>query len=114
MSSHSSHDEHSTATVKSYSTGFILSIILTVIPFALIMTGAMTRSTAVFTIAILAVVQILVQIYYFLHIDFTKRERWNLGALAFTAFIVGIVIVGSLWIMYHMNANMMYVVPVEK
>lgn len=114
MSSHSSHDEHSTATVKSYTVGFILSVILTVIPFALIMMGALPRSAAILVISALAVVQILVQIFYFLHIDFSKRERWNLGSLVFTAFIVGIVIVGSLWIMFHMNENMMHAVPVEK
>ena len=44
---------------------------------------------------------------YFLHMNTSSEERWNLVALLFTAMIIGIVVVGSLWIMYNLNINMM-------
>lgn len=37
----------------------------------------------------------------------SSEERWNTVALLFTAMIIGIVVVGSLWIMYNLNINMM-------
>ena len=55
----------------------------------------------------LAVVQILVHMVYFLHLDRSSEQRWNVIVLAFTALILLIVVAGSLWIMHNMNVNMM-------
>lgn len=49
----------------------------------------------------------IVHLVYFLHMNTSSEERWNLVALLFTAMIIGIVVVGSLWIMYNLNINMM-------
>ncbi|MGP2731310.1 cytochrome o ubiquinol oxidase subunit IV, partial [Serratia marcescens] len=55
----------------------------------------------------MAVIQVIVHLVYFLHMNTSSEERWNLVALLFTAMIIGIVVVGSLWIMYNLNINMM-------
>jgi cytochrome o ubiquinol oxidase operon protein cyoD len=55
----------------------------------------------------MAVIQVVVHLIYFLHMNTSSEERWNLVALLFTAMIIGIVVVGSLWIMYNLNINMM-------
>ena len=93
--------------VKSYMTGFILSIILTVIPFWMVMDGGFTHQTMLITVVAMAVVQIFVHLVYFLHMNTSSEERWNLVALVFTVLIIAIVVVGSLWIMYNLNINMM-------
>lgn len=93
--------------VKSYVIGFVLAVILTVIPFKMVMDGSAAPSTILVVILALAVVQILVHMVYFLHLDRSSEQRWNVIVLAFTALILLIVVAGSLWIMHNMNVNMM-------
>ena len=101
------HGGASLGSLKSYLIGFILSVILTVIPFAMVMSGTASHTTILATVVGLAVVQIIVHLVYFLHMNGSSEERWNLVAFLFTAMIIAIVVVGSLWIMYNLNINMM-------
>ncbi|WP_439671477.1 cytochrome o ubiquinol oxidase subunit IV [Cupriavidus necator] len=103
--SHAGHDTH--ASFKSYAIGFILAVILTVIPFKLVMDGSMDKGTILWIILGMAAVQILVHLKYFLHLDTSSEQRSNVIALLFTALILVIVVAGSLWIMHNLNANMM-------
>ena len=91
-----------------YMIGFGLSVLLTAIPFWLVMTGALgdNRLTA-FAVMGLAGVQILVHMIFFLHMSTRSEGGWTMMALIFTVVIVGITLSGSLWVMYHLNANMM-------
>ena len=105
-----SHD-HNTAdashgNIKQYSIGFILSVILTIIPFGMVMSG-MTGGAVVATIAITAVAQVLVQLVFFLHMNSSSEQRWNVIALAFTALLVFIFVGGTVWVMYTLNLRMM-------
>ncbi|ANA33054.1 cytochrome o ubiquinol oxidase subunit IV [Ralstonia mannitolilytica] len=95
------------ATVKGYLIGFVLAVILTVIPFKMVMDGGYSHQTVLVTVMALAVVQIVVHLIYFLHLDGSSAQRWNVMAFLFTLLILAIVIVGSLWVMHNMNANMM-------
>ena len=54
-----------------------------------------------------AVVQIVVHMIYFLHMDTRSEQGWSMMALIFTIIKVVIALTGSLWVMYHLNANMM-------
>lgn len=108
---HDAHDHHGGAahgSRREYWIGFILSVLLTAPAFALVMTGIIPdpRVTAGIVIA-LALVQIVVHMIYFLHMNTKSENGWTMLALIFTAIIVLIVIAGSLWVMYHMNLNMM-------
>lgn len=94
-------------TYKSYITGFILSVILTVIPFWMVMNGEFAKSTIVVGIVIFAVVQILVHLVYFLHLNTSSEERWNVMAFVYTVIVIGVLVGGSLWIMIHLHYNMM-------
>ncbi|WP_387464497.1 cytochrome o ubiquinol oxidase subunit IV [Photorhabdus sp. RM323S] len=105
--SNTAHTGASHGSLKSYIIGFFLSVILTVIPFWIVMDGSASHTTILTTVVGLAVVQILVHFIYFLHMNTSSEERWNLVALLFTILIIGIVVVGSLWIMYNLNINMM-------
>lgn len=101
------HSGASHGSMRSYLIGFVLSVILTVIPFAMVMNGTAPHSTILATVVILAVVQIVVHFVYFLHLNGSSEERWNLVALLFTILVIAIVVIGSLWIMYNLNLNMM-------
>jgi cytochrome o ubiquinol oxidase operon protein cyoD len=104
---HSSHGGDSHGSVKSYLIGFVLAVILTVVPFAMVMHGGFSVETTVVTVVALAVVQMLVHLVYFLHMDTSGEQRWNVLAFIFTAVIIGICAGGTLWVMYNMNVNMM-------
>jgi cytochrome o ubiquinol oxidase operon protein cyoD len=111
---HAHHDEAGHGTVKSYVIGFILSVILTAIPFGLTMAHMMPAASLIPVVVAIAVVQILVHLYFFLHMNASSSQMWNNAAFIFTVLIVGILVIGSLWVMYHLNTNMMPgMMPVE-
>ena len=109
------HDDHghddgpvSHSTFKGYMTGFVLAVILTAIPFWIVMGKVFDKpGTTALVILAFAVVQIVVHMVYFLHMDAKSEGGWNMLALIFTLVLVVITLAGSLWVMYHMNTNMM-------
>ena len=107
---HDAASEH--GSLKGYLIGFGLSVVLTAIPFWLVMTGAL-HSAAATTVAILALaaVQIVVHMIFFLHMNAKSENGWTMMALIFTVVMVVIVLSGSIWVMYHLNANMMPMTP---
>jgi cytochrome o ubiquinol oxidase operon protein cyoD len=108
------HDDHHAdgaaghGTMGSYMIGFGLSVFLTAIPFWLVM-GDVFRSstTAGVVIMVFAAIQIVVHMIFFLHMNTKSEGGWNMLALIFTVVIVVITLAGSLWVMYHLNNNMM-------
>ncbi|RUX05036.1 MULTISPECIES: cytochrome o ubiquinol oxidase subunit IV [unclassified Mesorhizobium] len=115
MSAHDHAEGHGHAhggaahgSIKSYLIGFVLSVILTAIPFWLVMSGVIDdkQATAIVIMAF-AVVQIVVHMVFFLHMNTASEGGWSMLALIFTLILVVIVLTGSLWVMYHLNANMM-------
>lgn len=105
---HDGHDAHSHGTLGSYLTGFGLSVVLTAVPFWLVMANVLGNSTATaLSIMALAVVQIVVHMVYFLHMNTKSEQGWSFLALVFTLILVVITLSGSLWVMYHLNTNMM-------
>jgi cytochrome o ubiquinol oxidase subunit IV len=93
--------------LRSYLTGFLLSLILTAIPFVLVMSGVWSRPAALAAIFTAGLVQILVHLHYFLHLDASSAARWNLLALTFTLLILALFVGGTLWIMFNLNYRMM-------
>ncbi|MEN2787532.1 cytochrome o ubiquinol oxidase subunit IV [Sphingomonas qilianensis] len=93
---------------RGYHIGTILSIILTVIPFWLVMSGVIQdgQTTAALIFA-MGFIQIIVHVLCFLHLDTRSEGGWTLLAFLFTTVIVVLTIAGSIWVMYHLNANMM-------
>lgn len=118
MSAHAHTDHHhgdhhhgdasGHGTLKGYVTGFVLAVILTVIPFWLVMGDVFADAqTTALVIMALAVVQIVVHMVYFLHMNTKSEGGWTMLALIFTVVLVVITLSGSLWVMYHLNHNMM-------
>jgi cytochrome o ubiquinol oxidase operon protein cyoD len=96
--------KHIMATLKSYLTGFILSIILTLIAYFAVVNHV---PNALIIILTLAIVQLLVQLIFFLHVTKGSDRVWNTVVLFSTVGIVLILVLGSIWIMGHLNYNMM-------
>ena len=107
-SHHDDHGQHDHGSYASYMKGFVLSVILTAIPFGLVMAGGLESRvlTAIIVIAF-AAVQIVVHMVYFLHMNGKIEGGWTMLAMIYTIVVVVIVLAGSLWVMYHMNTNMM-------
>ena len=96
------------STLRGYLWGFALSVVLTAIPFWLVMAKVFEdRSSAVLVLGGLAVLQILVHMVFFLHMNGKVEGGWTLLSTIFTLVFVAIAIAGTLWVMFHMNANMM-------
>jgi cytochrome o ubiquinol oxidase subunit IV len=93
--------------LKSYLTGFVLSVIMTTIPFALVMSGTWSSSATLACILSAGIMQILVHLYYFLHLDTSSAARWNVLAMIFTVLIIVLFVGGTLWIMSSLNYRMM-------
>ena len=97
-----------------YLTGFVLALVLTLTAFGLviagtesILAGEISRSTIVIAVSLLAVLQILVHLRYFLHVSFAIGNL-KLLALLLTLFILAIMVGGTLWIMYDLDYRMLF------
>lgn len=104
------HQDHTAdhGSLKSYTIGFVLAVILTAVPFWLVMTRAIEKSSTMGIVLLgLAAVQIVVHMVYFLHMNAKSEGGWTMLALIFTIMVVVIMLAGSLWVMFHLNNNMM-------
>ncbi len=94
-------------TLKSYLTGLFLSLLFTFVAFALVGKHLMSVTGLYITLTALAIAQLFAQVICFLRLNVSQEGRWNTMPFIFTFVIVGVLVGGSLWIMYNLNANMM-------
>lgn len=92
---------------KEYVTGLVLSIVLTVIPFSMVMLKLASPIVAIIIILACAIAQILVQAIFFLHMNSSSEQSWNVMTGLYTVFIVVFLVVGSMWIFDHLHHNML-------
>ncbi len=93
-------------TLASYVLGFLLSIILTLVAYISVTNHFATSSVLLVLVVVLALVQLVVQLVFFLHLLKEARPRWNLVIFISTISIILVVVLGSIWIMNHLNYNM--------
>ncbi len=105
---------HTSGSVWSYTLGFVLSIALTFAAFGLFWLHGYTQhafpthGVLYATFVGLALLQLLVQLVFFLHVSRQAAARWSLLALLFALLVVAILVGGTLWIMsnlQHHNAD---------
>ncbi|HVX58500.1 MAG TPA: cytochrome o ubiquinol oxidase subunit IV [Candidatus Saccharimonadales bacterium] len=105
-------EQRSHGSLTSYTVGFILSLVLTLGAYFLtqhhVNSGHVSPSDSVMKIALLAlaVAQLYVQLFFFLHLGREAKPRWRSMAFAFALLVVLIVVIGSLWIMDNLNYRM--------
>ncbi len=99
--------------ILSYVTGFLLSLILTLTAYTLVILhqgsyqSIFSSNSLLIFILILAVIQLIVQLLFFLHLSQERKPYWNSVFLISTVGIILIVVVGSIWIMSNLRYNMM-------
>lgn len=101
------HGGQAHGSAKEYINGLIYSVLLTAIPFFLVMANIGSTQFIVAAIMICAAAQILVQLVFFLHMNTSSAQIWNTSSAVFVVVIVAIILLGSLWIMEHLNHNML-------
>ena len=104
---HDTHHEGNHGSVKSYMIGFVLSIILTAIPFGLVMFPSLPKNLTVLVVVAMAVIQVVVHLVYFLHMDRSKEQRNNVSTFLFTVLVIALLVGLSLWIMFNIHIEMM-------
>ncbi|QAX82274.1 cytochrome o ubiquinol oxidase subunit IV [Candidatus Pseudomonas adelgestsugas] len=93
--------------IVSYTIGCVLSVILTLVPFCLVIYPTLSKLSTLIIILVCAVIQVMVHLLYFLHLDNTKGQRDNLIALIFTSLVILLMVGLSIWIMFSMHTFMM-------
>ncbi|MGG5252067.1 cytochrome o ubiquinol oxidase subunit IV [Neobacillus sp. SM06] len=86
---------------KSYVTGYVISILLTIIPLVLVLNHMLEKVYLIVFILVAACFQFVVQIYYFMHLKENKNRVYIILALTVGIFIVVTVIGGSVWVMNY-------------
>lgn len=104
---HGSEAHGSGATLRAYSTGFVLALVLTLIPFGLVAFEWLPRGATLIAIAAAAAVQIPIHLYYFLHLDASFAQRNNVMAAVFTIMIMVILVGGTIWLFYSLHYRTM-------
>jgi len=90
-----------------YVTGFVLSVLLTAAAFGLVIGGVLPPQHSLIALAVLAFVQIVVHLVFFLHMNASSGQRWNVMAFSYTVLTALILIGGTLWVMHNVAMNMM-------
>ncbi len=99
-------------TIKSYVIGFTFSLILTLSAYFLVSMhinsdfGILSQQILIPLIIGIAILQLIVQLIFFLHLTHESKPRWNFVFFISTIGVILIVVVGSVWIMNHLNYNM--------
>lgn len=103
---HTAHDS-SHGSYSAYLIGFVLAVVLTMASFAAVLTHALSPGMALAALTVLAVVQIVVHLVFFLHLNTSSEQSWNLMCFIFAAASVIVIIGGTLFIMHDTAINMM-------
>jgi cytochrome o ubiquinol oxidase operon protein cyoD len=101
------HDGREHGSLRGYLVGYLVAALLTIGSFLAAQTQALTPSSVTAAITVLAIAQMLVHLIFFLHISTSPNQRTNILAFAVALLIVSMIVAGSLWIMSHLESNMM-------
>ncbi|SDR50859.1 cytochrome bo3 quinol oxidase subunit 4 [Paraburkholderia fungorum] len=99
--------ESSHGTLRSYVIGMVMSLAVTLASFGVVMTDIVPRGFGLAIIVVLCVVQLIVQLVFFLHIGASRDQRANTGIFICTGFLIAVIVGLSLWVMHNANENMM-------
>ena len=99
------------AGIRGYLAGLGLSVLATVVAFYLTGTSLVWQPSIPAALVVLAIAQMGIHLVFFLHITTRPDSMNNVMALTFGVFVVFVLIIGSVWIMFHLNRNM---IPTER
>lgn len=94
-------------TAKSYAAGFVGSLILTAISFILVITEAVSGPPLIYSLIVLALIQAVVQLVFFLHLGQEAKPRWETLLFYFMLLLLTIIVLGTFWIMFDLDERVM-------
>ena len=97
--------------IRVYLIGLALAVLLTGVSFFVARSTLVWQPSIPIALSVLAIAQMGVHVVFFLHITAGPDSVNNLMALAFGLLIVMLLVFGSLWIMTHLDHNLM---PMER
>jgi cytochrome o ubiquinol oxidase operon protein cyoD len=100
--------------IRSYVIGFVASLSLTLVAFGCVYFNILSGMQLLIVIGLLAIVQAIIQLNYFLHLGSEAKPRLRLMTFLFMFLILIIIVGGSIWIMHNLNYNMMQMTPEQK
>jgi cytochrome o ubiquinol oxidase operon protein cyoD len=92
--------------LASYIIGFVLSVLLTITAYISVANHVLAGWAAIAVIVGLAVTQLLVQLLFFLHLGRESKPRYQFVIFLFMLLVLGILVIGSLWIMHNLDYHM--------
>lgn len=98
--------ERETGSVRSYVTGFVSAVVLTLIAFAIASKRSIMGNKLIAILLGLALIQFVLQLLFFLHIGRESKPRWKQLVLILMIVFVLIIVLGSIWVMYSLNYRM--------
>jgi cytochrome o ubiquinol oxidase subunit IV len=101
------HVEEGHGSLGSYVIGFLLSVVLTGAAFGLVQHHLLPPQSSLLPLAVLALVQIVVHLVFFLHTNTSSGQRWNLLALGYTTLAALFLVFGTVWVMHNVSMMMM-------
>jgi cytochrome o ubiquinol oxidase subunit IV len=105
---HAHSDGPGYGTLRTYLTGFVLAAVLSILAFGLVFAGGFGEAQATAVVLLLiAISRIIVHMVYFLRVNASAEGGWTALSLIFTAVVVVLVLIGSIWVMYHIDINTM-------
>lgn len=100
------HTANEHGSIRSYVIGFILSILFTIIPYLLVTRHILSGNTLLLSLLGIAVIQMFVQIFFFLHLGRGPKPLYNVVFFTATASFIVLIIGASLFIMNNLYRNM--------
>ena len=97
--------------IGGYLVGLVLATLLTGVSFYIAQSTLVWQPSIPIALSVLAIAQMGVHLVFFLHITSGPDNVNNVMALAFGLLIVMLLVFGSLWIMTHLDHNVM---PMER
>ncbi|MEF3308843.1 cytochrome o ubiquinol oxidase subunit IV [Paenibacillus sp. GYB004] len=102
QATHADHAEsESHGSFRSYTLGFLFSLLLTVIPIAIVLNGWLEGTANALTLMAAAILQFIVQLLFFMHLREERKPRYNLITLLLGLVILLVIVAGSMWIMMY-------------
>ena len=89
--------------------GFLLSLVFTLVAYILVVDKVLQGNVLLVSVMTLALLQTITQLVLFLHLGDEPKPQWKLMTFLFMITVLVIIVAGSLWIMYHLDYNMMAV-----
>ncbi len=104
---HTSHSDVPHVSVRGYLVGFVLAVVLTLASFWSVTSGTFTGESAIVALAVLAAVQVIVHVVFFLYVNTSKEQRWHAGSFAYTIAMSLVIVIGKMWVMHNVHMLMM-------